>query len=73
MGIMKNCEPQKRPACPATPVPRLLWEEHVPDSKPVSNLSVRQRPLLTTDKKRLKHILALEVKYLLEPSEGQRE
>lgn len=73
MVILQNCGLQKRPACPATPVPRLLWEEHVPDSKPVSNLSVRQRPLLTTDKKRLKHILALKVKYLLDPSEGRHK
>lgn len=39
-GIMQGCGPQKPPEYPATPVPQLPWEENVPDSTPISNLSM---------------------------------
>lgn len=60
---------------PATPIPQLLWEQNVPDDKPISNLSIHRRPPLTQPmvKTRLEHTLALEMEYLLERSEGLHE
>lgn len=44
------------------PLPQLQWEKNVADFKPVSSLSIGQRPPLThvMGKIRLQHVLALE-------------
>lgn len=60
---------------PSHPLPTAPVGESIPDSRPSSNLSMHWRPPLThaMDKIRLNRILALEMKSLLEPSEGLRE
>lgn len=60
---------------PSHPLPTAPVGESIPDSRPSSNLSMHWRPPLThaMDNIRLNRILALEMKSLLEPSEGLRE